>query len=66
MSCFERVAEFPYSGRDRLDLVDGLRSALIRRPRLVVIYFVLDGEGDRIRITRVLWQERDVGTSDFR
>ena len=65
VECFERLAEYPYSGRERVDLMPELRSVVIRNLSVIVFYFPLSEGQDRVRIARVLRQERDVGADDF-
>lgn len=65
VDCFERIAEFPLSGRDRSEILTGLRSVPIKSLRTTVFYAPLSNQSDRIRIVRVLRQERDVAQVEF-
>ena len=58
VECFERLAEYPYSGRARPELVPELRSTPVPRLKVMVYYFPAAEGRDRVRIVRVLRQER--------
>lgn len=65
IACFERIAEYPHSGRNRPELLAELRSVVSRKLKVVVFYFPPRLEDQRVRIARVIRQERDIHEEDF-
>ena len=54
---FELIADYPYMGRERPELVQGIRSFISSNPSYTILYFPLDGW---IEIAHVLHSSQDV------
>ena len=54
---FELLSDFPYMGRERPELADGIRSFVSSSPPYTILYFPLEGW---IEIAHVLHSSQDV------